>query len=83
MFDSQFGCNLKLKGAMSLYFRVFRGNLYLITSGKLENGKVEFQFYLLIKLSLHKKQDDSVQKRPLSRRFAVNLKNVGPTVFSR
>ena len=61
MFDSQFGCNLKLKGAMSLYFRVFRGNLYLITSGKLENGKVEFQFYLLIKLSLHKKQDDSVR----------------------
>ena len=33
------------------------------------------------KLSLQHKQDDSEQKRPLSRRFAINLKNVGLTFF--
>ena len=35
-----------------------------------------------MKLSLHHKQDDYEQKRPLSRLFAINLKNVRPT-FSR
>ena len=35
----------------------------------------------MINLLLHHKQDDSVQKRPLSGRFAINLKNVGPTFF--
>ena len=34
-----------------------------------------------IKLSLHHKRNDSEKKRPLSRRFVVILKNVGPTVF--
>ena len=35
----------------------------------------------MIKLSLHHKQDDSEKKRPSSRRFPVNLKNIGSTFF--
>ena len=32
------------KGAMSHYFRVFRGNLKLITKLKLENGNMEILY---------------------------------------
>ena len=56
----------------SRYFRVLRENPYLISSSKLENGNVEF--LLLIKLSLHHKQDDSERKRPLLRTVPTNSK---------
>ena len=63
---------LDLKGLRSRYFRVLRENPYLISSSKLENGNVEF--LLLIKLSLHHKQDDSERKRPLLRTVPTNSK---------
>ena len=43
-----------VEGAMSRYFRVFWGNISLITSLKLE-------ILLLVELSIHHKQDDSEQ----------------------
>ena len=35
----------------------------------------------MIKVSLHHRQGYSEQKRPLSRRFSIKLKNVRPTFF--
>ena len=34
-----------------------------------------------MKLSLHRKQDDCERKRPLSMRFAINVKNGGTTLL--
>ena len=56
---------ISLEGAMSRYFRVFRENLQLITSLKLENAYVEMP--LPIKLSLHHKRNDSEKKNNLNR----------------
>ena len=54
--------------------------------GRLDNHEFKirkwyYEILLLIKLSLHQKQDDSEQKRTLSRRYAINLKNARPTFF--
>ena len=42
---------------------------------------VNVELIFLRKLLLHHKQNDSEKKTPLSRRFAINVKNVGPTFF--
>lgn len=62
--------NSLLKGLCHVIFGVFKGNLQLIMSFKLEI--VMWNSNLLIVTS---------QKRPLSRRFAIDFKNVGPNFF--
>ena len=61
-----------------LYFRVTL-SLLKLSNHELKTRTRYCGIPLLIKLSLHHNQDDSEEKRPLSRRFAVNFKNVGPT----
>lgn len=59
-------------------FRVLRGNL---VNHEFKTRTQYCEIPLLIKLSLHCKQDDSEQERPLSKQYAINLKNIRPTFF--
>ena len=58
---------------------MFNRNLYLLRNLKLKNGQCGIP--LLIKLSLHHKQDDSDQKSPLSQVFFHKLETNGPMFF--